>query len=472
MICPRSMDMAMFHPRTGKAAPDPGVGTTPVDRLSDEGRAQPGRVLDAVVLAGLTILVSLPFLFSGAGFYREDWKALADARSSGWWAAGGVVVARRPLGAVVYALVYGGIGNHPRAAFAAVLAVNVAVTVMLLVVARQLLDRWTAAAIVFVFVLLPSRSSLVHWVNGMALEVGLLVLLIGTALLLRALRQDRISWIGVAVMAASTLIYDPTVILAAAVLVIGPRLVAGRFRRDLVVAAALLIAVRVPWSFLTASGRAEPISLRAAFASNFGWGIVAAPRLSTLLQALVLIGLGVTGLRTVQGRARRDREGLVVAGSIIFLAGMLPFLQTGADIDFIGIGDRANFIAAIGAACIFVGLIRMLPVPAPGTIVLVVALGLACLPLRVQQDHRWEQTWSASAKLLDQASTRLASHHRHLTYGPDIIACGGVEGVSGDASDALHVWTGTSSGSLTFAPTTASTTPDHLSTQGIRCTPP
>ena len=433
-----------------------------------ERRARAGQLVDTIALAGLTVVLSVPFLVSGAGFYREDWKALSDARTSGWWAAGSVVWARRPLGAVLYALVYGGIGDHPRAAFAAVLAVNVAVTVMLLAVARRLLDRWTAAAVVFVFVLLPSRSSLVHWVNGIALESGLLLLLVGAWLLLRAVERHGSVWPAVAVIVASTMVYDPTVVAGALVLVAVPRLLTGRYSRDLVAAAALLLVVRIPWSILTASGQPELIPLNDAFSSNFGWGVVSPRPAWLLLQCLVLVGIALAGIRVLRGHGERDREGLVLAGLVIFVTGMVPFLQTGADVDFLGIGDRANFIAAVGAACVFVGIIRMLRTPTVAATLLVLGLGFACLPLRTTQDHRWEQTWSASNDLLDRARHELASGHQHLWYGPRIIDCGGVEGISGDASDALHVWTGNRHATLEFDPARPAGH-DHVDTGSITC---
>jgi hypothetical protein len=252
------------------------------------------------------------------------------------------------------------------------------------------------------------------------------------------------------------------------VLVAVPRLLTGRYSRDLVAAAALLLVVRIPWSILTATGQSELIPLNDAFSSNFGWGVVSPRPAWLLLQCLVLVGIVLAGVRVVRRQGERDREGLVLAGVVIFATGMVPFLQTGADVDFLGIGDRANFIAAIGAACVFVGIIRMLRRPALMATLLVLLLGVACVPLRATQDRRWEQTWSATNDLLDRAHAELASGHLRLWYGPRLIDCGGVEGISGNASDALHVWTDNWRATLDFDPARPAGH-DHVDTSSITC---
>jgi hypothetical protein len=393
----------------------------------------------------LTVLSGIHYLLSGPGFFREDWDSLAFARFDGVWStAGSAVFVRRPLGALTYSLTFGSIGAHPLPSYVVLLLLNAATVALLYAAARCFLGRWPAAGVAGLYALAPSRSSLTHWFSTVNILAGMCVLLAGTIVMSRAIpRGGRSVWLGMGLVAVSTLFYDP--LLAPAVLVVASTswVLTRRLRLDLAVAAGLLLAIRGWWSAAATPGQPHQwIRLSAVLYSNFGWGIIDVDPLWRVVVLAVVVGTAVAVGRVVLGRADAQVEGLVLTGWVIVIVGMVPFARLGSDIDFIGIGDRASCISAIGAACVLVGLARMLPGPRALPGLAVAGLALAMVPLAVQNDRAWARTWRDTTAVL--AAAAAASHGGRLPVwaGPKDVSSGGVMGITLDASRPLAVWTG------------------------------
>ncbi len=405
------------------------------------------------VLALLTVLSGSHYLSLGPGFFREDWDSLAFARFHGvWGTAGSAVFVRRPLGALIYSLTFGLIGAHPLPSYLVLLVLNAATVALLYTAARCCLDHWPAAGVAGLYALTPSRSSLTHWFSAVNILAGMCVLLVGTIVMSRTLpRRGRSAWLGVGIVGVSTLFYDPLLTPAVLVLAATSWVVTRRFRLDLAVAAGVLLVARGWWSSAATPGQPHQwIRLPAVLYSNFGWGIIEFDPVWRVVVIAVLIGTAVAIRRVALGRADARMEGLVLAGWVILIVGMVPFARLGSDIDFIAIGDRANCISAVGAACVFVGLAGMLPGPRAVARLVVIGLAVAMIPLAAKNDQDWARTWRDTTSVLTAAAMASRGGRIPVWAGPKDVTSNGVVGITLDSSHSLAVWTGNPGAHLYF----------------------
>jgi hypothetical protein len=414
-------------------------------------------VPDATVralLALLVVVLALPYGVRGPGWFREDWISLDHAAGGGPWAAAGPLVsATRPGVVPVYAVSFGLLGRSPLAAWVLLVA-SVAVSAVLVhIVARRWLDPARAGAVAAVWVVLPTHASLTHWASATHIVVALILTLAGVLAADRCAAGEGPWWPAALALVGGGLTYEsflPAALVAVAAIGVGRR--AGRAVAPVAGAVGVVLVSQFVVGFVVkAKAPAQMVEVDQAVAGNLGWGLTPAfwwPALQAVLLgglAVALARLALPSFRPADPRPER----LVAAGAVLVIAGLAPFLPFGTDIDFTGLGDRANALPSLGVAGLVVGLgdrvVRSRPV-----VVALVAAGLAVvLPTRLGQDDEWSRVARRQEVVLDAAA---ATGRSRVTVGPDRIGTPAVEGLNGwwDGSAALRWWTGDRSAELVF----------------------
>lgn len=258
-------------------------------------------------LAAAAAVPAIAYALAGPGWIREDWNFVAARGdfSPGWfWPFRALAW---PFHIIMYA------AGSPVVA----LVVQTGLVVLAGVLFGRVVERFTAdpqlgriAAVVWV--VLPIHSAMSFWAAGAYITAA-------ACAALQALRTDRMRWVVVA-----GLLYESTVV---------PLVLIAVVRRQWTHAAigVGLIAAATVWSPMDAQN--VWVSPGEVATGTFGLGV------STTVGVLVL------GLLISQWRTRGVLAGLVVVG-----VGVLMFLPYGQDIDFAGIGDRANVVAGFGVA--------------------------------------------------------------------------------------------------------------------------
>ena len=399
-------------------------------------------LVHALVLGTLAVLVSLPYGLRGPGFFREDWESLRNARILGsWHAAADSVTSARPLDRPVFALVFGVLGEHPLAVYVLLTVLNLVVAVLLYRFVRRFSSDASAIAVAAVWVVLPTHASLARWASTAHITVAVAVLLGGALLLVDAVRRGRSGlWPAVA-FAVSALLYEAVLVPVAVMLATAVWVARGR--RPAIAAPAVVLLVPTALWAVTRSTKPGPRLIRVTdvVSSNLGWGINDAEPWWRVLQLLVLVGLALAAARLALPGFRSTTgwpERAALVGAITIVVGSLPFAGYAHDIDFVAQGDRANMVAAMGAALLVVGVASMLP--RRSTAVVLVSVGVLCVPTRLQQDADWARTADEVDQVLAHLDAHLPVRAEPVRLGIRPIAHGGVEGLenSWDASLALQ----------------------------------
>lgn len=392
--------------------------------------ARAASVSQRLLIAVVSGLLAIPYAIAGPGWFREDFASLWNARLLGALdAAGPVVGGNRPGTALVYALVFGPLGDHPAAAHVLIVGLLTAVALVL----RRLLERhvgaWAATAVALVYLVLPSQSSIVHWASTTNVLVALLALLWGLDFAEREQRFVSGLLVGIGVLCYEAIL--PAAVAAWAVLAW------RRKDRRMLVAPGICVAPAAVWVSGTTTN-ADPLFLRLGdgVASLFGWGIADADPLWRFLLLGIAILIGIVGARAILGRVVGDDrpEQLLAAGLVTIALGYAPFLLFGFGMDFTGQGDRANFLSTIGAAMVLVGVgWRVAAVAAtrqlPAAVALLVAFAALAVPTRVRNDRHWADVWEQTRAALDRANARVEVGERVVVIPECPIEINGVQGI-------------------------------------------
>jgi hypothetical protein len=414
----------------------------------------------------LTAALAVPYLVRSPGYFREDWVSLDHVRAGGAWAAAGPAVGwTRPGVNPVYALVFGPLGGHPRLGVLALVAIAATTAVLLYEVARRRLDAPRALAVAAVYVLLPTHASLTHWISAAHVGIALSLTLAGV-LAADLLLVGRLPWWPAAVLlAAAGLTYESFLPATLVVLLTLPLAHLPRRWRPLLPLLITVIAVAayefIAGFVLAAKQPVQFVELDRAIAGNLGWGLSPAgswPVLQAVLlggTAAALAALAFPSFRRATGLPER----LVATGAGLVVLGVAPFVPFGADVDFVGLGDRANALPAVGVACILVGLadrsatFLAAVVPRRVTVAVMAALGLAVvLPTHWAQAEEWARVAAGQEQVLDRAAALVIAGRSVVTVGPDPISTPAVEGINGDwdGSAALRWRTGDPDAAVRF----------------------
>ncbi len=349
-----------------------------------------------VVAGACSLVASGLYAVLGTGYVLDDWFTLRNAHFQGAWASAGTAQqTARPGAAVVYAIIFGVIGQHPLVTLA-VQAVIGAATAMLLV---RLLGRFLplnlALGATLLWVLLPNHTSLEVWAS--ATNISLCVLLAVAATDMLCATRPAVRWSALVVFAAAGLCYEAILPLAAALILIVPWIRRGRPDWRLVGGGAVALGGVALW-VVTHWQPAKQVSkswadLSQIFAAHFGWGIVPSGPVASVLLLVGLIGSALAVARLVMPSVRSQAgppEWCVAAGLAIMVLGTIPFARY--LYAPLGAGDRFNFVSSIGGAMVWAGVTAMAWAwRRPLSVVVVIGLAVAAGVARIDRAVLWHR---------------------------------------------------------------------------------
>lgn len=325
-----------------------------------------------------------PYLLLGPGHFVDDWFALRNVVTDGWWAAAGEAQWRtRPGVGVVYAVIFGLIGARP-AVHAALGALLLLVTAVLLwrVLLRFVPPR-VALATSAAWLVAPNHTSLEAWPSALNIAFALLLVVAGIERLTRAPLELRTQVGSAGLFGASMLCYEATVPLAA--VAIGTLAWVHRSARR---AVARLVAIHAAvlgaaglWMLANwnpaKSGLDVWIDPVQVVNGNMTTGVVGEHVGAVLLGGtIVVISVVMAYLRARDGseQATEWYERMVLGGWIVVVTGALPFVRY--FYSPVGLGDRVTVVSGIGGVAVVVGVLGWI---GARNVVLAAALGAAVL---------------------------------------------------------------------------------------------
>lgn len=366
------------------------------------------------VLVLTTAVLGLPYALSGPGFIIDDFYALREASIEGWhMAAGSVQWSARPGAGVVYALVFGLIGNHPMAVYAlqAVLVASAAVLVFML--ARTWLRRPVAFGLAFTWLFLPNHSTLEYWASAINILVALVLVLAAFVCLARA-RPTVLGDLGASLLlAAGVLSYEAVgPIAAVGVVAIGWFERGGRHRLRLWIMSGAMLLLVAGWMLLNIHPEkdAADIWLSPSWIAtgHFGEGLFGRSPQGQIASLMLLSTIGaVLGMRLLRSRFADRRSGPMFAiGGAAIVLGALPFIRY--YYAPFGFGDRVTVVSGLGGAMILVGsgleLKRL--TPAPVHLALAAAVLAVAVPWRYELARTYSTAGADGRRLLAELERR------------------------------------------------------------------
>ena len=381
---------------------------------------QPRVPLDWVdaLCALVAAVVAAGYLLLDVGFVMDDWFTLSLAHFDGALrAAGSDQLAARPVGSLVYAVVFGGVGDAIAPTIVALAGLRVAAALLLRRLLHVVVPADVAAAAAVLWVALPTTTSLEVWPSASNIAVALVAALLACRLALTG--QRRITFVGVAVLAAvAVLSYEALVALLGMVAVGALAWPPLRSARRGAVAVLVGAGGALAWSVThwhpakdVGEGWGEMDNLLPA---TLGWGI-APPAVGPFVAATVVI-VSLVAL------VRRWQVAPVVVGWAVLVGGAVPFVKY--TYRPLGAGDRLLVVSSLGgalllaAACALAGRARH--------VALVVVLALAVAPRVVQM-----RSWAASAddaRAVLAAAEAVAATPGEIVLGPGTVVRNGTAG--------------------------------------------
>jgi hypothetical protein len=342
-------------------------------------------------LGGLSILSSIPYAVLGPNLLLDDWFTLAFKLRDGFlWTGGHQQLRARPGAWLVLLLEYGVIGAHPLVIYLLQSALVAGCGVVLFLAARRFVDRPVAAAVAGAWTLMANHSTLHRWGSAMPALVSLLLLLVGIVLLTRASDGGRRPIGAVAVLVASALTYEVSLPAAAVAVVAIPW--ARRRRVDVRTSAWSLAAMGLTgaWMFANSQHRGSftgRFDFGAMVPAHFGEGLVEPPVVGAGLAMVGLFGTALALARPASPSLRGLPAGatrLVAVGLAVIVIGTVAFARY--PIAPLGLGDRANAVAGVGTALVWVGIGMLLSNHRAVLVVASVVFGLVLLTGHLQRD--------------------------------------------------------------------------------------
>ena len=410
---------------------------------SADGRRHPtgDAVLVALVVL-VSVLAAIPYAVAGPGWFREDFASLANVRfGEAMDAAGPVVGYNRPITALVYAFVFGVLGDHPAAVHVLIVALVTLVALLLHALLIPAFGRGPATIVSVVYLLSPSQSSMVHWASTTNVLLSLVLLLVAVLVV-----QRRRWWlVSGALVGIAVLSYEAVLPAALATWAWygwrdrrwqGPTL------------AAATTAPSVAWILMTTTN-ADRLLLRVGdgLGSLVGFGLTPYDPLWRVLMLAILISVAVMGGPAITGRLHDDRrpELLLAVGATTIVVGYLPFLAFGFGMDFTGEGDRANFLAVIGAAMVITAVGWRIARQSPSVVVPVAAslvLVAVVVPTRLRNDQDWAAVWDETRLTLERGAIDVRAGQQTVTLDACPVVRHGVQGIDTEYSATLALrWT-------------------------------
>jgi hypothetical protein len=347
----------------------------------------------------------------------------------------------------VFLVEYGVIGAHPLVIYLLQAVLVAACVVLLFVVVRRFLDAPVAAAVAGGWALMANHSTLDHWGAVMPALVSLLLLLLGVVLLERAADAGRPPVVAVLVLVASALTYEASLAAAAAAVLVVPWLCRRTVDlRQLVWGEGALVLTGA-WMFAHSQHRTGDLTGWFDFGfmvpAHFGEGLVRPPLLGV---ALALVGLTGTALALARPHLPSLQPlpaaatGTVTAGMAVIVLGTAPFARY--DIAPLGLGDRANAVAGVGTALIWVGIGSLVLRRRPMAVVAAVVFGALLLVGHLQRDVDYIRAGDDAAAVVRRLRTFDAPPGAEVVVGPAMPKYHRIVGLIGTLDPVVQVVTG------------------------------
>lgn len=357
----------------GERSPTPGSGARPVERGGApprRGATRPDRTVlsrgQVLLLVGAAVAVTAWYLLLGTGFVLDDWYTLGNARVDGAWAAAGEDQrVARPGAWVLYALVFGVVGEDAAVVVVLLGVVSLLTALLLARLLTRFVPSAVATAVALAWLVLPNHTSLEVWASAVNIAVAVLAL-VGGLVLVAGLEPDgersgpgRARLVGAsAALGVGVLCYEAVAPAALAGALALPWLRAGRPRWRATMVAATGPVLAMGWilaNWHPAKDVKGWVDASQAVGGHLGWGIVPAGPAADLATVVGLAGSVAAAVVVVRGRSTAPRATwLVLAGWAVVVLGVVPFLRY--LYAPLGAGDRFSCVSAIGGAMVWVGL--------------------------------------------------------------------------------------------------------------------
>lgn len=377
----------------------------------------------SALLAAIGAVVLLPYVVAGPGHFVDDWFALRNAVTDGWWhAAGDGQWRARPGAGLVYALTFGLIGARPWVHVALAAVVLVVSALVLARLLRRFLPPLVATAVAGTWLVVPNHTSLEAWPSAMNIALALLLLLLAVDRLTRDQLTFGRQIASSLLLALAVLTYEAT----APVGVVAVLLLAWRCRGDRQDAARLLVVHGVfltpvaAWMLLNWNDAKtdidEWIDPVQVVNGHISTGVVGEHAGAMLLGAAVLV---ISSIAAYLRLFRSDETTSwpttsILAGWAVIVLGSLPFLRY-----FyapVGLGDRVTVVSGIGGAAVLVGVVGWVGMRAQtaAAVVLAAAVLVGAVGHRISLTHDY-------AAAADDSRRILAAVERRWPDPPDVL---------------------------------------------------
>ena len=321
--------------------------------------------LALLVIAAIGMLA--PYAIAGPALFRDDWFTIRNAELDSWWMAAGSSQWRaRPVGAAIYAVTFGLVGQRPLVHYVLASAVVIGIALLLYVLSARYLGRLVALGVAFTWLLLPNHTSLEMWPSALNIAVAVLLTLVGIERLTHPGARRRDEWLAAVAFAVGLLAYEavgPASVVA--VLAVGatrPR------RRRVATALPSLVLLGLAGLWMLANWHPEKKGLEATLdpwfvvPGHFGYSIVGDAQPASAVVPVAVLVASVLALHRLLTRDRTPSTSwveptLLIGWSLIAL-GTLPFIRY-----FyapIGFGDRVTAVSGLGGALVLVATVAVL----------------------------------------------------------------------------------------------------------------
>lgn len=370
---------------------------------------------DAGLLIAATV-IACTYLAMGVGNVMDDWFALYHGRVDGAVRAAGLdQMEARPVGAMVYAFVFGVLGRTVAPTILGMAVLN-ACSAMLVRRLVAVVEPEVATLVAALWLILPTVTSIEVWASASNISVALTLALGAVWVAARGVSSCAAAVAGVVLSAGAVLAYEAVVVLvvpaAAALLLLGRRRMSLPCLGVLAGAGLASLWVLTHWhpnKRVTAAwgdvGKVVP--------ANLVWGI-APPRIGLLIGLAVLLLTGLAFSSFASARVRRARP-LLAIGWMLLVIGVVPFLKyTYAPV---GAGDRVNIVSSIGGA-LLIGTLLHVAFGARRWVLAAAAVAVVSLSLspRVLLMRSWA--------LAGDDADRIVEEVRRQATGGDLVVLG------------------------------------------------
>lgn len=387
-----------------------------------------------LLLLATPLVIAAGYLLLGIGPVLDDWFALRNAHFDGALrAAGADQIAARPLGSLMYALVFGVFGRAVAPTVLLMAVMNGLTAALFARLLRAVAPAGVAVAAAWLWLVLPTTTSIEVWASASNISLGLVLSLTSLSLVDSVDGSEarrRMHWTLAALAAAGAVLsYEALLVLilgGAAALVVHRR---DRGRVMCTLGACAGASAAFTWTVLHWHPRKNLTSVwgdvTQVLPANLGTGI--APGATWMLIGLPIMGLTVMAVLPSWRHVLQDRAPLLVLGWFLMLVGVLPFVKyTYAPV---GAGDRVDVISSLGGAVLVACLLAEVGRHRQAAVaVAAVAIAALSLPIRVREMRPWADAADDASLILGEVRTR-AEPGAAVVIGPQLVDRGGVTAI-------------------------------------------